>query len=214
MGSYNQNIGEPLSDASTTGYSCLRAECTSLMRLRIEGGDVTMFAKVSAISLFFLGFTHSATACTMVPGPDRPKLEHILLTDYPVFIGTVVDSSGPTTEIIVGPPPRELTLPRPENVVKIKVEIPIRGEAGKIWEVVNGGRGLCTDYFEVGQRWFFAGGHFGGGGGSTLLVDQFGNVRLASFPSTVANEEIFKMFPQVLELPSPLIVVQDYLKEK
>jgi hypothetical protein len=30
----------------------------------------------------------------------------------------------------------------------------------------------------------------------------------------VANEEIFKMFPEVLELPSPSIVVQDYLKEK
>ena len=54
----------------------------------------------------------------------------------------------------------------------------------------------------------------GGGGGSTLLVDQFGNVRLRSFPSTVPNEEIFKMFPEVLELPSPSIVVQDYLKEK
>ena len=53
----------------------------------------------------------------------------------------------------------------------------------------------------------------GGGGGSTLLVDQFGNVRLRSFPSTVPNEEIFKMFPEVLELPSPSIVVQDY-KEK
>jgi hypothetical protein len=97
-----------------------------------------MFARVSAISfgIFFLGFMHSATACTKSTGADQPKLEHILLTDYPVFIGTVVDSSGPTTKLIVGPPPRELTLPRPGSVAKIKVEIQICGEAGKIWEVV------------------------------------------------------------------------------
>jgi hypothetical protein len=78
--------------------------------------------------------------------------------------------------------------------------------------VVNGDKGDCRDYFEVGQRWFFAGGHFGGGGGSTLLVDQVGNVRLGSFRFTVANEEIFRMFPEVLELPSPSVVVQNYLK--
>jgi hypothetical protein len=182
-------------------------------------GDATMFAKVSAISfgIFFLGFTRSAIACTVSP-PDpehRPKLEHILLTDYPVFIGTVVDSSGPTTRITVGPPPRELTLPTPGNVVKIKVEIPIRGEAGELFEMLNGGRGGCTNDFEVGQRWFFAGTHFGSRyfDGSTLLVDQVGNVRLGSALG-VANEEIFKMFPEILKLPSPSIVAQDYLKEK
>jgi hypothetical protein len=181
-----------------------------------HGGHATMFAKVSAISsvIFFLSLTHSANGCTRSAPEHQPTLEHVLLTDYPVFIGTVVESSGPTTKLIVGPPSQELTLPRPADVMKIKVEIPIRGEAGKIWEVINGGGGACTDRFEVGERWFFAGGHFGGGGGSTLLVDQLGNVRQASFPSTVANEEIFKMFPEVLKLPSPSIVVQDYLKEK
>jgi hypothetical protein len=181
-----------------------------------------MFAKASAISfgIFFLGVTHSATACSPTPAAfqNRPKLEQILATHSTVFIGTVVDSGGQERKVMVGSPPREVTmrLPTRERVTaKIKVEIPIRGEVVKIFEVPNGGGGDCSNGFEVEQRWFFSGTNLGSSyfDGSTVLVDEFGNVRRTGALG-VAHEEIVKMFPEVLKLPSPSIVVQDYLKEK
>jgi hypothetical protein len=169
-----------------------------------------MVAKVSAISfgIFFLSATHSATACTpsRAAFQNRPKLEQILATRSTVFIGTVVDSGGSM----------RMRLRTREGVkAKIKVEIPIRGEGVKIFEVPNGGRGDCSNGFEVGQRWFFSGTNLGSSyfDGSTVLADESGVVR-GSDALGVAHEEIVKAFPDVLKLPLPSIVVQDYLKEK
>jgi hypothetical protein len=158
-----------------------------------------MFAKASAIlvGIFFLGFTHSAIACSIAFSPEafenRPKIENILDTYMAVFIGTVVDSGRPRYSSA-------------KSTAKFKVEIPIRGEPGEIFEVTNGGGGACTTGYEVGQRWFFS------PGSSTILVDEFGNVRHIGFISGPDPEEIYKMFPQALKLPAPSIVVQDYLK--
>jgi hypothetical protein len=81
--------------------------------------------------------------------------------------------------------------------------------------VPNGGGGDCSNGFEVGQRWFFSGTNLGSSyfDGSTVLVDEFGNAR-GTVALEVAHEEIVMAFPEVLKLPSPSIVVQDYLKEK
>jgi hypothetical protein len=121
---------------------------------------------------------------------NPPRLEEILATHSPIFIGTVVDSGG------LG------------RMAKIKVEIPIRGEAGKIFEVRNRGGGSCFNGFEVGERWFFSGTRSGSHyfDGSTILIDRLDDVR----PS---NEEFFKEFPEALK-PPPSSVVQNYLKEK
>jgi hypothetical protein len=155
-----------------------------------------MFAKTSVASLttFFLVFTHSAFACLRAP-PDRPKLEQALKTDLPVFIGTVVESGGPP-----------LTRRTTNAMAKIRVEIPIRGEVGTLFELSNGGGGDCRASYEVGQRWFFS-------GVSTMLADEFGVIR-AGRPSEVAPEEIFEMFPEVLKLPPISTVVQRYLNGK
>jgi hypothetical protein len=180
-----------------------------------------MFAKVSAIpfGILFLGVTHSATACKLSAAfQNRPKLDHILATHSTVFIGTVVDSGRPERKVMVGSPPHEVTMrlsTRERVMAKIKVEIPIRGEVVKIFEVPNGGGGDCSNGFEVGQRWFFSGTTLANSyfDGSTILVDEFGNVR-STGALGVAHEEIVRRFPDVLKLPSPSIVVRDYLKEK
>jgi hypothetical protein len=152
-----------------------------------------MFAKVCTISfsVFFLGFAHSATACLSLEPP--PKLEKILATPLVVFIGTVV---------MVGSPPRDLGVGRR---MKIKVEIPIHGDVARIFEFEVQNQSDCTFRFEVGQRWFYAGPSLGDG--SRLLVDEFGKVQ-------ATGQEIVQMFPEVLTLPSPSIVVQNYLNEK
>jgi len=161
-----------------------------------------MFAKVCTISfsIFFLGFAHSAIACvpSFAAFENRPKLEQILATHSTVLIGTVVDSGG-------------MRLSRERVTAKIKVEIPIRGDVVGIFEVPNGGGGDCTNGFEVGQRWFFSGTNVSSTyfDGSTVLVDEYRNVRTTGALG-VAHEEIVKMFPEVLKLPSPSIVVQDY----
>jgi hypothetical protein len=177
-----------------------------------------MFSKVSAVSfgLFFSGFAQSAIACSLSPAAlaFHPKLEEILKSDSGVFIGTVVDSPGQTIKITVGSPPREVThiVPTPGAMVKIKIEIPIRGgEVGKIIQVRNGGGGNCINVFGVGQRWFFNGTQYLSG--STLLADEFGN-RWGTGTGEVFHEEIFEKFPEVIKLPPPSIVVQDYLKER
>jgi hypothetical protein len=160
-----------------------------------------MFAKVytTSFSIFFLGFAHSAIACFPSPAAleNRPKLEQILATHSTVFIGTVVDSGG-----------RLRT--RNRVTAKIKVEIPIRGDIVGIFEVPNGGGGDCTNGFEVGQRWFFSGTNVSSTyfDGSTVLVDEYGVQATGALG--VAHEEIVKMFPEVLKLPSPSIVVKDY----
>jgi hypothetical protein len=130
-------------------------------------------------------------------------------------------------KVIVGSPPREIIVPpnlaqgrtiipmAKRVTAKIKVEIPIRGEVVDIFEVPNGGGGDCSNGFEVGQRWFFSGTSSGSHffDGSTVLVDQFGNVR-ATEALGVDHTEIVTMFPELLKLPPPSLVVQNYLKEK
>jgi hypothetical protein len=188
-----------------------------------------MFKNACAI-LFGMALLGIAPAIACSPSrqafENRPKLEEILASHPIVFIGTVVDAGG-QEKVIVGSPPREIIVPpnlaqgrtiipmAKRVTAKIKVEIPIRGEVVDIFEVPNGGGGDCSNGFEVGQRWFFSGTSSGSHffDGSTVLVDQFGNVR-ATEALGVDHTEIVTMFPELLKLPPPSLVVQNYLKEK
>jgi hypothetical protein len=152
---------------------------------------------------------NDAVSCSPSPQAfnNRPKLGEIISSHPFVFIGTVVDSAE--RKMLIGTPPREIPAYR---IAKIKVEIPIRGEVGDVFEVRNGGGGDCSNEFIVGQRWFFSGEESGSNyfDGSTVLVDEFGNSRRTGALG-VDHSEINKMFPEVLTLSAPGLIVQKYL---
>jgi hypothetical protein len=98
-----------------------------------------MSTKVASILLLVCSscIANTAMACTPAAIPNQPKLQQILTSNSTVFIGTVVDKQ----KVLRGTPPREVTLRLPTRnrvKAKIKVEIPIRGQVGKFFEVPNG----------------------------------------------------------------------------
>jgi hypothetical protein len=187
-----------------SGKSCIKwLEAAVKLEINARRFDI-----VVAVMWSFV-LVNDAVSCSPSPRAfnNRPKLGEIISSHPFVFIGTVVDSAE--RKMLIGTPPREIPAYR---AAKIKVEIPIRGEVGDVFEVRNGGGGDCSNQFIVGQRWFFSGEKSGSNyfNGSTVLVDEFGNSRRTDALG-VDHSEINEMFPEILTLSAPALVVQKYL---
>ncbi len=166
-------------------------------------------AVTTSIVMFGFGMTSDALACRPTESSlrNRPLLEAIISSNPIVFIGSVIASGWPEEKVMIGNPPREVYRPRtwfPVPNATIKIEIPIRGVTGDTIEIRQGLPGVCENEFNTGQRWFFAGNTEGSSyfSGATVLIDELG--RSSGTGALGADhDEIKKMFPEVLSLPTP-----------
>jgi hypothetical protein len=145
-----------------------------------------------------LGATNPALACSMRGPPREPNLQTIVQYGRVVFIGTVVYTDGELEGLS--------QLPMGGRA-KFKVEIPVRGEPGEIFEIRNGEGSDCKDQFQRGVRYFFSGcvsGSSRADGSAALPTDgQKRDTYLA---------KIFQIFPEAQSLPPPERVVANYLQ--
>jgi len=151
-----------------------------------------------AILICAVGATNPALGCRMILPPQGPNLQTIVQYGGVVFIGTVVYTDGE----LEGPS----RLPM-GGKARFKVEIPVRGKLGEIFEIQNGEGTDCRDQFQRGVRYFFSGDASGSsrGDGSAALPPngQNGDTYLT---------RIIQMFPEAQSLPPPERVVANYLQ--
>jgi hypothetical protein len=165
-----------------------------------------------------IGLNAQAAACSvnMAPGYQPPRVEEIVSKRPIVFIGTVVSSGRPERKTTVGTPPREAMIgvpTEPIEIAKFRIEIPIRGVTEGVFEVRNGQNGMCSNEFNVGERWFFSGTKDGSSyfDGSTLLIDVWGNERRGGGVFGPSPDEIKSVYSKATDLAVPTLVVKDYL---
>jgi len=128
-----------------------------------------MLARRTLFAALALGaLAQSALACSFMPD-ERPWEER--LADEPViFVGKVLsvlsrEAMQAMDRGVCGPDDAAASTlmgDRDGNCVIIRVEQKIRGVKSKTFEVPQGQGADCAIFFDVGQRWLFAGNFIGG----------------------------------------------------